>query len=31
LDLTSDKQSSGFAQTDDTLKKALNNILKPHD
>lgn len=31
LDLTSDKQSTGFAQTDDTLKKALNNILKPHD
>lgn len=31
LDLTSDKQNTGFAQTDDTLKKALSNILKPHD
>ncbi|MBZ9684658.1 MULTISPECIES: hypothetical protein [unclassified Mesorhizobium] len=31
LDLTSDKQSSGYAQTDDTLKKTLSNILKPHD
>ena len=31
IDLTSDKQSTGYAQTDDTLKKALNNILKPHD
>jgi len=31
LDLTSDKHSAGYAQTDDTLKKALNNILKPHD
>jgi hypothetical protein len=31
LDLTSDKQSSGYVQTDDTVKKALNNILKPND
>lgn len=31
IELTSDKQSTGYAQTDDSLKKALNNILKPHD
>ncbi|WP_245460237.1 MULTISPECIES: hypothetical protein [unclassified Mesorhizobium] len=32
-DLTSDKgkQGAGYAQTDDTLKKALKDILKPHD
>ncbi|RWL34834.1 hypothetical protein [Mesorhizobium sp.] len=32
-DLTSDKtkQGVGHVQTDDTLKNALKNILKPHD
>jgi len=32
-DLTSDKgkQGAGSAQIDDTLKKALKDILKPHD
>ncbi|MDG4879738.1 hypothetical protein [Mesorhizobium sp. WSM4884] len=32
-DLTSDKgkQGAGYAQTDDTLKKALKDILKPNE
>ncbi|WP_181181702.1 MULTISPECIES: hypothetical protein [unclassified Mesorhizobium] len=32
-DLTQDKgkQGAGYGQTDDTLKKALKDILKPHD
>ncbi|TIR89253.1 MAG: hypothetical protein E5X08_28375, partial [Mesorhizobium sp.] len=32
-DLTSDqnKQGAGFANSDDTVKKALKDILKPHD
>ncbi|UCI10349.1 hypothetical protein [Mesorhizobium sp. B1-1-8] len=32
-DLTADKgkQGAGYSQTDDTLKNALKNILKPHD
>jgi len=31
-DLTQDKgKQGGYAQNDDTLKKALKDILKPHD
>jgi hypothetical protein len=32
-DLTADKgkQGAGYGQTDETLKNALKNILKPHD
>ncbi|RWE27251.1 MULTISPECIES: hypothetical protein [unclassified Mesorhizobium] len=32
-DLTSDKgkQGAGYGQTDDTLKKALKDILKPNE
>ncbi|OHV89262.1 hypothetical protein ORS3428_15890 [Mesorhizobium sp. ORS 3428] len=32
-DLTSDKgrHGAGYAQNDDTLRKALKDILKPHD
>ncbi|MDX8521655.1 hypothetical protein [Mesorhizobium dulcispinae] len=32
-DLTSDqtKQGAGYANSDDTVKKALKDILKPHE
>ncbi|WP_127416705.1 MULTISPECIES: hypothetical protein [unclassified Mesorhizobium] len=32
-DLTSDKgtQGAGYGNTDDTLKKAMKDILKPHE